>query len=222
MYCSECGEGLVGDAPKFCGKCGQQVAQAEEPNRLYAAERDQQEVTGVDPLPFGGVELGGDGWPANNSDWTSMDLDLYRDLRFRSAPLSEKYGDVERRWIVAHDELPVAFPDLPDIGYCEMEGDGFAIPPVRDWPKKYLKKGFPITELLGKERRCTRRAVTRWCHVMVTFDPSLGRRVPTAILKYVDTCPGHEAVFRIPNPPSLGRGPTQKVGYWRPVNFSSY
>ncbi len=135
---------------------------------------------------------------------------------------TDNHYPVERRWIVGSDELTNKFPDLPDIGYCTMNGDGDAIPPWREWPKKFLKKGFPMDSIPNYNSKCPRRAVTRWCHIKVAVNANRTGTTPIHIEKYVDTCEGHHRAFSIPAPPSLGRGPGLEVGEWKQVSFGSY
>ena len=222
MFCIECGKPLTGASPKFCSVCGHPVQQEVDlPGEL--TQPIDEPTTPSEQPPFDGKPIAADGYPAKNSDWSSELLDIYRLSRRAIGPASELTGSsVERRWIVSTDDLPRMFPDMPDIGYCMMTGDGDAIPSYRDWPKKYLKKGFPLKTLPNADARCPRRAVTRWCHVLHEMNSARTGTIPVQIAKYVDTCKGHSAAFSIPNTPSLGRGPILQVGSWRSVDFSAY
>jgi hypothetical protein len=222
MFCVECGKPLTGSSPRFCSLCGHPVQRHVDP-RVEAAPLAEESPSPNEPAPFDGKPLAADGYPDKNSDWSLNMLNIYRMSRRAIGPASELTGlSVERRWIVSTDDLPRQFPDLPDIGYCVMLGDGNAIPSSRDWPKKYLKKGFPLETLPNSNTKCPRRAVTRWCHVMLAMNSARTGTIPTQIVKFVDTCVGHSLTFSIPNTPSLGRGPSLKVGSWQRVSFDAY
>jgi hypothetical protein len=163
-------------------------------------------------------------YPEKSSDWTARILETYRHERELEVSLLEcgVEIDVKRRWIVARHDLTKLFPDLPDIGNCTMTGDGDAIPNPRDWPRKYQKKGIPENTLPGYPNVCTRRAVTRWCHVKYASSSSKEGITPHEIVMFVDTCLGHHWAFQVPDKPSLGRGSALEVGNWVAIDFSGY
>lgn len=222
MYCIECGKELAGDDPKFCAKGGHATGHSVELVGKLALNANEQ-PTRAESVPSVRAPLAERlGLPIKSSDWSEADLRRYRDMRTAIGSVCDGFAfpeDVHRRWVCASDELTRQFPDQPDIGYCLMAGDGAAIPSHRTWPKKFLKKGFPLSTLPGYELRCPRVAVVRWCHVMVAMNATRTGVIPVRIVKYVDTCEGHNMAFPIPSPPTIGRGAILQVGTWQMVSF---